>query len=105
MKTVRLLAAVMLFAACGGGAALSAADPAATPSDTPATAAATLAPTATATAVASSAGTVDSTTVSNTWSVVATGSKAVVSVREQLVGVNVPSDAVLTATGAIGRSR
>jgi polyisoprenoid-binding protein YceI len=33
---------------------------------------------------------------------VTAASKAVVSVREQLVGVSVPSDAVLTATGATG---
>ncbi len=97
MKTVCMLVAVTLFAACGGGAALSTASPAATSTDPPA---ATLAPTATATASggASSVG----MAVSNAWNVSATGSKAVVSVREQLVGVSVPSDAVLTATGATG---
>ncbi len=102
MKIARMLAPVILFAACGGGAALSTASPAATQIDPPPTAAATLAPTATATAVASSAGTADSTSVSSAWSVSASGSKAIVSVREQLVGVSVPSDAVLTATGATG---
>src|SRR5438045_1190789 len=95
MKTVRMLALTMLFAACGGGAALSTASPAATQP-------ATLAPNASASALASSAGTADSAAVSSSWNVVAAGSKAVVSVREQLVGVSLPSDAVLTATGATG---
>jgi polyisoprenoid-binding protein YceI len=36
-----------------------------------------------------------------TWTI-GTGSKAVVSVREQLVGVSLPNDAVLTATGGAG---
>jgi polyisoprenoid-binding protein YceI len=94
MKTVRMLAVAMLFAACGGGAALSTSPAATQP--------ATLAPKATASAVASSAGTADSTAVSSSWNVAAAGSKAVVSVREQLVGVSLPSDAVLTATGATG---
>lgn len=102
MKTARMIAAVILFAACGGGAAFSTASPAATQTDPPPIAAATLAPSPTATAVASSAGTPDSTGVSSAWNVSASGSKAVVSVREQLVGVNLPSDAVLTATGGTG---
>ena len=92
MNTLRFLAAAVLLAGCGSGAALPTASPDAT-----------LAPTATATAVASSAGTADSSAASTAWSVVASGSKAVVSVREQLVGVSLPSDAVLTATGATGR--
>lgn len=100
MKTARMLAAAILFAACGGGTALSTASPAATQTDPSPIAAATLAPTATA--VASSAGTAASTSVSSAWNVSASGSKAVVSVREQLVGVNLPNDAVLTATGGTG---
>lgn len=41
------------------------------------------------------------TTTTGTWTVSNT-SKATVRVREQLVGVNLPSDAVLVATGATG---
>ena len=63
----------ILAAACGGQAA-------STPT-----------PAASATAVTSSDG----------WAVTS-GSKATVSVREQLVNVSLPSDAVLTATGASG---
>ena len=81
---VWLAAAGLLFAACGG---------AATPS-------ATAAPTATATTAATAAPSA-STTVTGTWTVSGT-SKATVRVREQLVGVNLPSDAVLVATGAAG---
>ena len=80
---VPLATASFLLAACGGATA---------PSATVAPAATTAA--ATATAAASSA-TTGTWTVSNT-------SKATVRVREQLVGVNLPSDAVLVATGATG---
>jgi polyisoprenoid-binding protein YceI len=99
----RVLAAAGLaftLASCGGTAAvaptLSAAPATATPTSAPATAAAT----ATAVATATSAG---GTTVSAgaTWTITS-ASKATVSVREQLVGVSLPSDAVLTATGAAG---
>jgi polyisoprenoid-binding protein YceI len=75
-----------LFAACGGAAAPSA----------------TAQPTASATTAAATATTTPSTTTTTgTWTVSST-SKATVSVREQLVGVNLPSDAVLVATGATG---
>ena len=83
--------AAALLGACGGSAAIATATPAATqaaptPTATPAT-------TATTAATASAA--------ASTWTVAST-SKAVVSVREQLVGVSLPSDAVLTATGGAG---
>jgi len=79
-----------LFAACGGAAAPSAtAQPAATATRGAATA--TTTPTATAA----------TTTTTGTWTV-GNASKATVRVREQLVGLNLPSDAVLVATGATG---
>lgn len=71
--------AAVLLAACGGPA-------------TVATSSATPTPTATATATTASAG---------AWTVT-DKSKATIRVREQLVGVNLPSDAVLTATGPKG---
>jgi len=74
----------MLAAACGGSATTS--DASATP-----TASAT---TTTATATAATAS-------SAAWTVT-DKSKATIRVREQLVGVSLPSDAVLTATGAKG---
>lgn len=74
-----LASAIFLLAACGG----------ATP------ASATAAPTATARATPSSAAATDAWTITD-------ASKATVSVREQLVGVNLPSDAVLVAKGAKG---
>lgn len=78
------LIAGALLAACGGAANAPTAAP---------TSAATATPTNVASATpAASAG---------AWTVAAS-SKATVSVREQLVGVNAPSDAVLTATGAAG---
>jgi polyisoprenoid-binding protein YceI len=73
----------ILVAACGGSATVE--TPSATP--TPTTTA-----TATATATTASAG---------AWSIT-DKSKATIRVREQLVGVSLPSDAVLTATGAKG---
>ena len=75
----------MLIVACGGAATLD------TPTATP-TATATVAATASATGTTASAG---------TWTVT-DKSKATIRVREQLVGVSLPSDAVLTATGAKG---
>jgi polyisoprenoid-binding protein YceI len=79
-----LATATALLASCGG---------AATPSATaaPTTAATTSTPTPSAAA----------TVATGTWTVSDT-SKATVRVREQLVGVNLPSDAVLVATGATG---
>ena len=76
-----------LLAACGG---------AATPvtSDAPTAAATTSTPAPSATASAT-------TVTTGTWTV-SNASKATVRVREQLVGVNLPSDAVLVATGATG---
>jgi len=88
-----LAAASLLLAACGGGAAA----PSATPAPTEVVPTATAAPTATATTSATSVTTV----TSGTWTIRDT-SKATVRVREQLVGVNLPSDAVLVATGATG---
>ena len=85
------LAAASLVAACGG---------AVTPSQTaaPTTAVAT---TATATLAPAPSATAATTASGNVWTVSDT-SKATVSVREQLVGVNLPSDAVLVAKGATG---
>jgi polyisoprenoid-binding protein YceI len=77
----------LLVAACGGSATVSTASPSPTPT---ATSAAT--PSSTATHATASAG---------TWTVT-DKSKATIRVREQLVGVSLPSDAVLTATGAKG---
>jgi polyisoprenoid-binding protein YceI len=74
------LAAGMLVAACGPATL-------ATPTATP-----TATSTATAAATTASAG---------AWTVT-DKSKATIRVREQLVGVSLPSDAVLTATGAKG---
>ena len=73
------LAALVFAAACGGSATVSDASP------TP-----TAATAATATAASDAAWTVTDK------------SKATIRVREQLVGVSLPSDAVLTATGAKG---
>jgi len=82
-----LIALVSLVAiACGGAATTTSPTPAPTATPTQ-TASATAAPAA----VAGSA----TWTVSNT-------SKVTVKVREQLVGVNLPSDAVLAATGGTG---
>ena len=81
-----LAAVSVLLAACGGAANV----PRAT---SPTTAATTPAPTASATTTAPTGAT--------TWTVSDT-SKATVRVREQLVGVNLPSDAVLVASGATG---
>ncbi len=77
------LGAGMLVAACGGSATV----------ETP-----TATPTATTTATATAAST---TASAGTWTVT-DKSKATIRVREQLVGVSLPSDAVLTATGAKG---
>jgi polyisoprenoid-binding protein YceI len=74
----------MLAAACGGSATTS--DASATPT------ASAITTTATATAATAS---------SAAWTVT-DKSKATIRVREQLVGVSLPSDAVLTATGAKG---
>jgi polyisoprenoid-binding protein YceI len=82
---IAALTIVALVAAACGGAGSVAVDPTAAPTAAaPSTAAGTAIPTS---ALA--------------WTV-SDKSKAVVSVREQLVGVNLPSDAVLTATGAKG---
>jgi polyisoprenoid-binding protein YceI len=71
----------MLVGACGSPAApvAASATPTATPADSPTTA----------------------TSSSAAWTV-SDKSKATIRVREQLVGVSLPSDAVLTATGAKG---
>jgi len=58
-------------------------------------------PTAAPTTAAPSASTATTAATGPMWTV-SDKSRAVVSVREQLVGVNFPSDAVLTATGAKG---
>jgi len=83
-----LAAVTFLLAACGG---------AATP-NTPTATTNTSTPTPSASATASAATTAVTT---GTWTVSST-SKATVRVREQLVGVNLPSDAVLVASGATG---
>lgn len=75
----RLATLTLLLAACGGAAV-----PTATAA--PSTPVTTATPSATAT---------------GTWTISDT-SKATVRVREQLVGVNLPNDAVLVATGATG---
>jgi polyisoprenoid-binding protein YceI len=79
-----LATATALLASCGG---------AATPS-------ATTAPTAAAT-TSTPTPSAEATVATGIWTVSNT-SKATVRVREQLVGVNLPSDAVLVATGATG---
>ncbi|HEV8469392.1 MAG TPA: YceI family protein [Candidatus Limnocylindria bacterium] len=82
-RTTSILAFAGLVAAgCGGSASL--ADPTTTPTATPS-----------ATSAATTAASAGAWTVSDK-------SKATVRVREQLVGVSLPSDAVLTATGATG---
>ena len=91
--TVMLAAAGLALAACGGAAVAPSKSPA------PTAVATTTAPAPTATAVASATNVTTVTTGS--WTVSDT-SKATVRVREQLVGVNLPSDAVLVATGATG---
>jgi polyisoprenoid-binding protein YceI len=73
----------MIVAACGGA---------------PAASTATATPTATATATSAATTT---TTSAGAWTVT-DKSKATIRVREQLVGVSLPSDAVLTASGASG---
>jgi polyisoprenoid-binding protein YceI len=83
-----VIGAVMFAAACGGSATPSVAT--ATPTPTAADSATTAADSATAGSASGPAWTVTDK------------SKATISVREQLVGVSLPSDAVLTATGAKG---
>lgn len=90
-----LTTATLLLAACGGDAALTSSAATATPATaTPTAAPATSAPAATTPATTAP-------TTGAGWTVTS-ASKAVVSVREQLVGVSLPSDAVLSATGATG---
>ena len=87
--------AAALLGACGGSAAVATASPAPTTAATQAASTPTTAPAATATTATTA------TAAASTWTV-SSASKAVVSVREQLVGVSLPSDAVLTATGGAG---
>jgi len=89
---VPILFAALLIGACGGSASLASASPAPTGAATQAAST----PFATAAATAST-----SSVATSTWTI-GSASKAVVSVREQLVGVSLPSDAVLTATGGAG---
>jgi len=91
--TMLLAAASLLLAACGGAAVA----PSATPAPTAVATTTAPAPTATATTSATSVTTV----TTGSWTISDT-SKATVRVREQLAGVNLPSDAVLVATGATG---
>jgi polyisoprenoid-binding protein YceI len=86
---VSTLAVASLLVACGGAAVPSA-------TTTAPTAAAT-----TSTPAPSASATTMTAVTTGTWTVSDT-SKATVRVREQLVGVNLPSDAVLVATGATG---
>ena len=92
MTRIAAFAATLLFAACGGSAAVSTATPPSPP---------TSSPTATASTTATPAPTATSSAGALTWTV-SSASKATASVREQLVGVSLPSDAVLVATGAAG---
>ena len=98
-RTLRMVAMLvplgLLLGACGGAA--TGYGPAPTPSATAAPAtSATAAPT-----TAASPAPATEVTLGAGW-VVSSTSKATVSVREQLVGVSLPSDAVLVATGAAG---
>lgn len=86
-----VLAAVLL-GACGGSASVATASAAPTAAATQATSNPTASPAVTVTSAGPTA---------SAWTIAST-SKAVVSVREQLVGLNLPSDAVLTATGGTG---
>ncbi len=91
---VTLTTATLLLAACGGGTALTSATPTPAPAtNAPATSAPATPTAATTTTTAPSAG--------GAWTITS-ASKATVSVREQLVGVSLPSDAVLVAKGATG---
>ena len=81
-------AMTFLLAACGG---------AATPNTTT-----TTATTNTSTPTPSASATTAATTLATGAWTVSNTSKATVRVREQLVGVNLPSDAVLLASGATG---
>jgi len=94
MTRIALFAVTLLVAACGENAALSTATPT---SPATSTSTASVAPTpaaATTPAATTSAGALS-------WTVTS-ASKATASVREQLVGVSLPSDAVLVASGAAG---
>jgi len=82
-STAAAIVSAMIVAACGGAPAASTSTATPTPTATP---------TATATTTTTSAG---------AWTVT-DKSKATIRVREQLVGVSLPSDAVLTASGANG---
>jgi polyisoprenoid-binding protein YceI len=77
MRPIALVALVFALAACGGRLVVVAtSSPTQTPTTTP-------------------------TAIAGAWTV-SDRSKATVSVREQLVGVNLPSDAVLVASGGTG---
>jgi polyisoprenoid-binding protein YceI len=91
------LAALTLVAAACGGAAVTP-----TPSPTAATTTSTPVATTISTPVASATASATTTAVTTGAWTVSDTSKATVRVREQLVGVNLPSDAVLVATGATG---
>jgi polyisoprenoid-binding protein YceI len=84
LRLVALTIVALVVAACGAAGSV-AVDPTAAPT----------------TAAPSTAACTAISTTALTWTV-SDKSKAVVSVHEQLVGVNLPSDAVLTATGAKG---
>jgi polyisoprenoid-binding protein YceI len=92
-RIVSLATASLLLAACGGAAVA----PSVTAAPTAVAATATPTPTPTVAASVTSVTTV----TTGTWTI-SDASKATVRVREQLVGVNLPSDAVLVATGATG---
>ena len=91
-RIARTLMTTLLLGACGGSASPATASTAPTSAATQAAATPTSAASASAATVSAA---------SSTWTV-GSASKAVVSVREQLVGVKLPSDAVLTATGGAG---
>lgn len=104
LSVMRLALIGLLLAACGGSAALGTAAPATTAAAaTATTAAATTAATASVAPSTASPATTATTSAPSTGSwTVGAASKAVVSVREQLVGLSLPSDAVLTTTGGTG---
>ena len=84
--SARLLGSLaLLLVACGGAAVAPSPSPSATATATPT-------PTLAATA---------STAAPGAWTITS-DSKATVSVREQLVGLSLPSDAILVASGATG---
>jgi len=100
--TRRLLLATLVRAGAAGFVAVACQSaPVATATQAPATAAPTLAPTLAPTPVPTAAPTAAAPASAPSWTV-GNQSKATVRVREQLVGRDLPNDAVLVTTGAEG---